>query len=253
MRARASLALALALCAGLAAAEPGLGAVPREVMVTHTRVSVGDLIPNADAAIAAVDLGPAPAAGVSRLITRADIVAALQAKQVTSAAPLPDAVRVVRKVKHLAPPDVDALVRTAAASKDLGRGVTLATVRTNRTIDVADGWTRIDVDVPRAPKKAGTFSTIAIASLFAGDEVIARFPVSLDLSVSAEGAAFDAPRGSVVTLIVRRSFVEVRASGVAGADADVGETVPVQLRPSGRVVRARLVSRDEAVALEQGQ
>jgi flagella basal body P-ring formation protein FlgA len=241
------------LAAALATAESSLAAGPREVVVAHTRISVGDLVPNADATTAEVDLGPSPAAGVSRLITRADIVAALVAKQITPAATLPDAVRVVRKVKHLAPTDVEALVRTATASKKLGRGVTLATVRANRTIDVADGWTRADVDVPRAPKKAGTFSTIAIASLFADDQVVARFPVALDLSVSAEGAEFDAPRGSSVTLIVRRSLVEVRVSGVAGADADVGETVPVQLRPSGRVVRARLVSKDEAVALEQGQ
>ena len=77
--------------------------------------------------------------------------------------------------------------------------------------------------------------------------------VPVDLLVSEDGAAYDAPRGAAVTLIVRRGFVEIRAAGFAGADADVGDPVPIQLRPSGRIVRARLSSRDEAIAMETGR
>jgi hypothetical protein len=250
MTAQRLLSSLLLLAALLGAAPDSPAASPKDIVVTGTRIHLGDVLPGADSTAAAIDLGPAPAAGVSRLVTRADIVAALDAKQVASPSSLPDAVRVVRKAKHLVPADIDALVREAAASKDLGRGVTLASVRPNRAIDVADGWTRADIDIPRAPKKAGSFSTTAIASLFAGDEVIARFPVPLDLSVSAEGATFDTPRGAQVTLIVRRTLVEVRIAGIAGTDADVGDPLPIQLRPSGRVVRARLLSKDEALALE---
>jgi len=250
MSVRRLSALLLVLVGTLTMPELGRAAVPGEVLVTRTRVHVGDVLPDAEATTAAVDLGPSPAAGVSRVITRADIVAALQAKQIVSPPRLPDAVRVVRKVKHLGPVDIEALVRAAVASKDLGHGVTLAAVRSSRPMDVADGFTRADVDVPRAPKKAGMFSTTAIASLFVEDEVVARFPVPLDLAVSEEGASFDAPRGASVTLIVRRSFIEVRVPGVLTADGDVGDAVPVQLRPSGRVLRARLTSKDEAVALE---
>jgi flagellar basal body P-ring formation chaperone FlgA len=233
-----------------APAAAAVAAAAPQVFVTGTRIHLGDLMPDADAAAAAVDLGPSPAAGVSRLVTRQDIVAALDAKQLPAPATLPNAVRVVRKAKHLAPSDVNAIVREALGSKQLGRGVTLASVRADRPVDVADGWTRVDVDVPRAPKKAGSFATIAVASLFVGDDVIARLPVPLDLAVSAEGATFDTPRGTSVTLIVRRTLVEVRAAGFAAADADIGDPVPIQLRPSGRVVRARLVSKDEAVAMD---
>jgi hypothetical protein len=243
----------LVLAALLGAAPSSNAASPKEVLVTTTRVHLGDLLPGAEATVAAVDLGPSPAVGGSRLVTRADMMAALDAKQVPPPSALPEAVRVVRKAKRLEPADVDTLVRTTMASKELGRGVTLASVHAIRPIDVPDGWTRADVDVPRAPKKAGSFSTTAVASLFAGDEVIARFAVPLDLAVSADGATFDAPRGALVTLIVRRSFVEVRIGGVAGADADVGDPVPIQLRPSGRVVRARLTTKDEAIALEGNQ
>ena len=53
-------------------------------------------------------------------------------------------------------------------------------------------------------------------------------------------------------LVVRKGLVEVSIAGVAGSDADVGGVLPVVLRPSGRVLRARAVDRDHALALEDG-
>jgi hypothetical protein len=231
-------------------AAPGRAAATRQVVVTGTRIHLADVMREVGGEVGSVDLGPAPVAGGSRVVSRADIVTALGAKQLAVPASVPDAVRVVRKARHLEAADLNALVRTAVASKDLARGVSLAKVRADRPVDVADGWTRVDVDVPRAPKKAGTFATTAIASLFVGDEVIARLPVPLDLTVSADGERFDASRGASLTLIVQRLFVEIRTEGFAGADADIGEVLPVQLRPSGRVLRARLVSKDEAIAID---
>jgi len=252
MTARTLLASLLVLSATLGTTR-GTAAATRQVLVNGTRIHLKDVVPDADASAAQVDLGPSPAPGGSRLVTRADIVAALDARQVAAPPSLPDAVRVLRSARHLAALDLNEIVRTAMGAKPLGRGVTLASVRADRPVDVADGWTRVDVDVPRAPKKAGTFSTTAIASFFVGDEVIARLPVRLDLSVSAEGATYDTLRGTAVMLVVRRSLVEVRAPGYAAADADIGDVIPVQLRPSGRVVRARLSTKDEAVAIEDGQ
>jgi hypothetical protein len=248
-----TLAASLA-CAILAIAATAAAAAPREVLVTGTRVHVGDVIPGADAATAAVDVGPSPTAGGSRLVTRAEIVAALGAKQLAAPTTMPDAVRVVRKARHLLPADFELLVRTAVAAKPLGRGVTLSAVRVLHPIDVADGWARVDVDVPRAPKHAGLFTTTAIASFYAAEsDVTARVPVPVELTVSPEGASYDTPRGAAVTLIVRRGAVEVHAAAVTMADADVGDQVPVQLRQSTRVLRARLTTTDEAVAIEDGQ
>ncbi len=244
-----ALALLSAPAGGWAAA-----AAPRDVPVTGTRVHVGDVVPDADGAAAGVDVGPSPTAGGSRIITRAEIAAALGAKQIAAPASLPDAVRVVRKAKRLGAADMDAIVRSALGGRPLGRGVRLTAVRFDRPVDVADGWSRVDVDVPRAPKRVGPFVTTAIASFFAGDaDVTARVPVLVELDVSPDGAAYDTARGSAVTLVVSRGAVEVRAAGVTTADADVGDLVPVQLRQSGRVLRARLTARDEALAVEDGQ
>jgi hypothetical protein len=251
MSARASIGLAfVALVLGFSAESPA--APPRQVRLVGARVHVGDVVPNADASIAGVDVGPSPLAGCSRIVTRADIVTALDARQLPVPAQLPDAVRVVRQAKHVAPSEMDMLVRDAIKEKSLRRGVTLDAVRAERAVDVIDGWTRVDVDVPRAPKKAGPFATTAFVSFYGAEaEVLARFPVPIDLAVSEEGTAYDTTRGAPVTLVIRRSLVEVRIGAFAGADADIGDSVPIQLRPSGRVVRAKLLSRDEALAVEE--
>jgi flagellar basal body P-ring formation chaperone FlgA len=252
MTPRTLVASVLVLSAALAHSPAVAGPTP-QVPVTTTRIHLKDLFPDIDAAAAEVDLGPSPPAGGSRLVTRADIMAALDAKQLPVPQSMPDAVRVVRGARHIAAAEMNAIVRSALDNKPLGRGVALAAVRADRSVDVADGWTRVDIDVPRAPKRAGTFTTAAIASFFVGNDVIARIPVRVDLSVSADGATYDTIRGAAVMLVVRRSTVEVRAPGFAAADGDVGDVIPVQLRPSGRTIRARLSTKDEAVALEDGQ
>jgi len=230
-----------------------MAAPPREVLIESPRMRVGDLVPNAGESAATVDVGPAPFAGATKLVTRADILSALEAKQIAPPPSIPEIVRVVRKVRHLTSLDMDALVRRAVLEKPLGRGVTLSRVRVERPVDVADGWSRVDLSVPRAPKRIGEFQTTAIASFFVDAELLARVLVPLDLSVSAEGAVYDTVRGSFVTVVVRRGSVEVRTTGFAGADADIGDRLPVQLRPSGRVLRTRLVNKDEALVEEDGQ
>jgi flagella basal body P-ring formation protein FlgA len=64
---------------------------------------------------------------------------------------------------------------------------------------------------------------------------------------------FELVKGAPVTLVVRRGLVEVTAPAVLSVDADVGDIVQVLLRPSGRAMRAHLVAKDRAVALEDGQ
>ena len=55
--------------------------------------------------------------------------------------------------------------------------------------------------------------------------------------------------GLAITLVIRRGLVEVSSAGTAGADADVGDLVPVVLSPSGRTISARLEDADHALAV----
>ena len=243
--------VASVVTSALGAPVAGAAMPVRQVEVLGPRVHVADVMPSAPERAGGLDLGPAPQAGASRLLTHADLVSAFEHEHLPTPTGLPDAVRVVRKTKHLATWDVDALVRTAMAPKPLHHGVLLAVVNAERAVDVADGYARVDVEVPRTPKKPGAFATSAVLSFVDADEqVLSRLAVPIVLAVSEEGAAYDTPRGTSVTLLVRRNLVEVRVPGVATVDGDVGDPVPVQIRSSGRVLRARLLSKDEALATE---
>ncbi len=241
----------LIVAGALSAAAPSNAAAPRQVTIAGTRIHLADVMPGADSSIASLDLGPSPVAGAARLVTRDEIVAALDARQLPVGRDVPQAVRVVRKTKRLAPAEVDALVRGALATKNLRRGISIDAVRIDHPVDVADGWTSVDVQMPRAPKRVGSFATTAVVTFLSAErEPLARIAVPVALAVTAEAAVFDAPRGTALTLVVRRDLIEVRVPATAETDADVGNPLPVQVRLSGHTVRARLVGRDEAIALE---
>jgi hypothetical protein len=243
------LALCLASC--LWTTRPCHAIPLRQIEVIGARIRVGDVLPDASGRTAAFDIGPTPQTGGSRLLTRDDLVAVFDREHTPVPHGLPDAVRIVRKTRRLAAWDVDAIVRTAMAPKPMHRGVVLAMVNAERGLDVAEGYARVDVEVPRAPKKAGAFATSVVLSFVDTDgQVLSRIVVPVVLAISEEGAAYDASRGSAVTLVVRRNLVEVRVPGVATVDCDVGDPVPVQIRSSGRLLHARLISKDEALATE---
>ncbi len=50
--------------------------------------------------------------------------------------------------------------------------------------------------------------------------------------------------------MVRQGLIEVRIGASAGADANIGDMLPVVLRPSGRVLQARLIEPTVALAVE---
>lgn len=248
---KARLSLVLWLLSALGTSHVCHALAPRQIQVAGSRVHIGDVWPDAPTTVASLDLGPSPQAGGFRVFTRNDMVAAFDREHEAVPSGLPDAVRVVRRTKHLAAWEVDAIARAAIASKPMRHGVVLAIVNAERALDVADGYARVDVEVPRTPKKAGGFSTSAMLSFVDGDEqVLSRVSVPIVLAVSAEGATYDTPRGTSLTLVVRRGLVEVRVPGVATVDGDVGDPVPVRVGSSGRVLRARLFSKDEALETE---
>ena len=236
-------ALALSLGAARAEASP-----PAQVTVTGARVLVGDVVRGASPDAASVDLGPSPAVGGSRLIDRATILRALREHAATEPAQLPEAVRVARLSRTVTATELERLTRTGLSERPLPRGAAIAGVRASRGLDVAAGWDAVTAELPRLPRRAGPLSTTALVTFRAGSEVLGRASVQVDLVLPATAAEPELARGAAVTLVVRQGLVEIRVGASAGADADVGDTLPVILRPSGRVLRARLIERDTALA-----
>lgn len=246
--------IGIAAIALATAAAPALGAAPSvpEIAVARGRVTIADVLPGAAKEIAFVDLGPAPAPGGSRVITRDDLRRALAAAGAREPRALPAAVRVVRRMVKIGAAEMDRLARGALSGSSLPRGATLSAVRAPRSAEVAAGWDAVRASLPRPPHRMGPFTAVAMIHFTAGTEELAAVPVPVDLTLSAEAMAYDLPRGSTLTLVVKRDLVVVEVAAIAGADADVGAILPVTIRPTKRVVRARLVSRERAEIVEGG-
>jgi len=242
----ALVAVVLAPRAGLAAPA---AATPRTIEITTAHVHFHDLGITATA-MPDVDLGPTPALGMTRTIDRDEVTRALTAAGAPSVPKLPAQFRVARKAKRLATTDVDKLVRDAIDPTRIPRGATIATVRAI-ALAVPDGYDRVTVDLPAMPRRAGTVTVTAAVAFLAQGDVLARITVPVDFTVTAEALIPDVAKGAAITLLVRRGLVEVSIGAVAGSDGDTGGTIPVLLKPSGRVVRSRVIDKDHALSLEE--
>jgi len=141
----------------------------------------------------------------------------------------------------------------AASSARLPKGARIVGVRTAAAVEIPVAPSRVAAEITPAPRRAGSVTTTAVLTFFRGADIASRLPVSLDLVVPPEALVFDLPKGTPVSLVVRRGLVEVTTSAVTSVDADLGDTIQVLVRPSGRALRARLVARDRAVADEEAR
>lgn len=244
-----AVAVVLAPRAGIAAPTGAGNAAPRTIEITTAHVHVHDL-GIAGTSMPDVDLGPTPALGMTRTIDRDEVARALTAAGAPSVPRLPAQFRIARKGKRLATTDVDKLVRDAIDPTRIPRGATLATVRAI-ALAVPDGYDRVTVDLPTLPRRAGTVTVTAAVAFLAQGEVLARITVPVDFTVTAEALVPDVAKGAAITLLVRRGLVEVSIGAVAGSDGDAGGTIPVLLKPSGRVVRSRVIDKEHALSLEE--
>ncbi len=246
---RTTFALVLSLALGASLAGPARAAGPNTVELASTTIRLGDIVPTAPADLAPLELGPAPAPGGSRILAQSDILRLVPADRRASVA-APAAVRVVRKTQRLDSAAIDALTRNALKSSGLPRGATLGAVRAPAAIVVPAGYDRVVASVARPPRRQGPFETTIGLDLFGGPEVVAHITVPVQLVLGPEAAAADVPAGALVALVVRRGLVEVSSSATASTAGDVGDVVQVVVRDTGKSLRAQLVAKDRAVAVE---
>jgi hypothetical protein len=227
-------------------------AKPRPVperQLARSRVVLADLVPDAPAELAAVDLGASPAPGSSRLITEEEIVAALPEGTEARTLRLPASIRVVRKARKLAPTELEKITRAAVGEAGLPRSGSLTAARPRATVTVPDGWQRVRVDVPKPPRKSGKHATIATLVFLEGDAVLARVPVPIEITLPKSAAVPDVKKGAKLTFLVSRGSIEIKANVTAAADADVGEELPVVLE-NKNVLKVRLASKEPPTAVE---
>ncbi|MEO8799412.1 MAG: flagella basal body P-ring formation protein FlgA [Polyangiaceae bacterium] len=243
------LAAALIVAPALMQAAVAKGATPvPEVQVTGTRIHLSDVVKNAPADMATIDLGPAPAGGGSRLFERGDVLVALGDKKLL--VPVPPVVRVVRKMHKLDPAELDKTTRAAMAQMRMWRGASLANVRAARSVDVPEGYDRVTVDLPKPPRRTGSFQTTAMLTFEENGTTLAKIPVPVELTLSAEAATPEITHGTEVQLVLRKGLIEVSTPAVAGADGDTGDVIAVTVRASNRVLHAKVMDSAHVLAVE---
>lgn len=149
------------------------------------------------------------------------------------------------------------LARTAISTSAvrLPKGATLVAARPGAAsnLDIPIAPSRVTIEITPPPRRAGSVTATAVLVFWKEADISARVPLHLDLAVPPEALLFDVPKGGILTLVVRRGLIEVSTQAVTSADADIGDIVQVLLRPSGRALRAQVVARDRAIAVEDGR
>lgn len=220
-----------------------------ETALARSRVVLCDVAPKAPAELCDTDLGATPAPGSSRLISRDEVVAALPEGTPTKGWAIPASTRIVRKTRTVAPVELEKIARRSIAETGLPRGASLAAVRAKSAVTVPDGWDAVSVEVPRPPRKSGKHLATATLVFSEGESVLAKVPVPIEMTLPKSAAQPDVKKGSKLSFVVSRGAIEIKASATATQDADVGETLNVALE-SGKIARAKLESKDPAVATE---
>lgn len=228
-----------------------VAAAPRipEVIIGHARLTVGDVLTTAAPDAAAIDLGLSPALGGSRMLDHDEIALAFTSRQMDAPADIPQMVRITRKADHIASAELDQIVRQALDAH-MPKGASLTGIHLTRPLEIPSGWTRVSAELPRPPRKTGPLSSATTLNFFEGDQPTAMASIPVDLVLSDLALVPDVPRGSRVTLVFRRGLVEISTLGSANIDGDIGDAVPILLKPQGRIVQARIEDRDHAIALD---
>lgn len=248
MMTRRSLFSAWAVAA-LVMAAPHAGA-ETVVNVTTRNVRVSDFDPGAPPELASIDLGRAPPPGSSRLFTRREISdrvreAGADPKRLS----MPASVRIASSAERWNPEELAARAESAVRAA-LPPGVTLVKLGALQGVVVPPG-TLVTSARPVIPKRVGRHELTLMAELRADDETVARSPLRLIIEVSEEALAPAVRKGDRMTLVVEQGNTRIGANAIAMADANLGDAVFFKVTSTGKVLKARVSSRDIGVVVEQ--
>ena len=220
-------------------------------MLDAQRITLGDLVPEATGALAALDLGSAPPPGGSRLFSADDIrTAILVAHEKAETLPSLTNVRVVRVTRRFSERELEVLIRPFISAL-LPPGATLLTLQMPKSILAVPNVTVGEVRIPKLPKRVGLTRSSAIAELVVKGDVLARVPVTMDLQLDESATHYLLERGATLSLVIETGSTRVTAAATLQSPADLGDIVPCQVSRTRKILRAKVVSGREAVVVQQ--
>lgn len=219
------------------------------VSIEGPTVRVSDIDPAAPAEVADVELGRAPPPGSSRIFTRGEIRQRMrEAGADATHVNVPASVRVETPAEHWRPEEVaarsDAAVRAA-----LPPGVSLLKLDAQRSIVVPPGSSVTSVK-PVIPHAVGRHDVTVVAEVRRNHEIVGRAALSLVVDVGEDAFAPILRKGDRITLIIEQGNARIGASAVTLADANLGDAVFCRVTSTGKVLKAKVQSRDVGQVVE---
>jgi hypothetical protein len=241
MRALAKLRISALL---LLLAAPGQAQSER--VIDAARIRLGDVFPEAPGVVHDVDLGPAPAPGNSRLLSRQEIERQLRdAGRSPSVLRVPASIRVTSAAKRWTVAELETLVEPAI-ERALPRGARLSKIRVRKGYALSPRAEVGRVTIGKLPKREGSYQTTAMVELVTDRETSVRLPVSVELELGSLATQSVLEKGGTVHLVIERGAARVSAVGIALAAGDVGDVVQFKVQNTHKVLRGRIESRTTA-------
>lgn len=223
------------------AARPGLA--EREQVIDGNRIQLGDIVPNLSPMPAALDLGPAPKAGGSRLLSKQEISRAL--KDAGASAAVTDSVRVVRGTKRWTQQNLITWVSPAVQAA-LPNNATLVQVQAPRTYLTPTNAVVGNIELGQLPRRRGTLHTTAIVDINVDGRLDQRLTLPLVLELAEPQRPVTVPRGQSVTLSISLGQTRVSAIATTMQTAEVGDHTLCRVSRTKKVLRARLLTANTA-------
>jgi flagella basal body P-ring formation protein FlgA len=201
------------------------------IEVVGERLRLGDVVTGLDATSAALDIGPAPALGSERLLTRWQLLSRLgRAAARVGAGRLPPSVLVVRAAQRLTASEIEAQVRSALTAR-LPQGASLRALHAAGGVVLPKG--ELSVELEGGPLVAGRQTLVAHLRASGVSRAVL---VTADVAVAAPAALVR--RGDRVTVVVRSPGVRVEVAGIAQQGGAVGARVAVLPACGSKLIQA---------------
>lgn len=235
------------LVLGLGAASPA-PAEPQKT-VDGPSLKLGDLV-EVSAELHEFELGPAPAPGQSRLVSKDELSRRLAEGGVDSkTVKLPSAIRVTRSARHLSAGD---LVKSAAPvlAARLPHGARVVSLTASKGATVAKNVEVTGIRIPKLPRRVGQHTLTLTAELGEQGTISHRLPLRAVITLDENAAKPPVQRGARLDLLIEQGAVRVGASAIALADADVGEVTTFKVEATKKVVRGRVLAANRAMVVQ---
>jgi hypothetical protein len=175
---------------------------------------------------------------------------AIQAHEEFSNVVIPSSVRVKRATHRFTAQELETLVRPALVAR-LPQGVTLVGMTLPNEYVSVPNLQVSSVQMPRLPKRVGITRATLVVELIAGGALIARLPVAVEVQVDERATHYALERGATLNLVIDSGASRVSAAAALMTPADVGDIVTCQVLKTRKVLRARVLSVQEASVVQQ--